>query len=369
MMQIKDNAKPIILENETLPVGVQQIVLKSIEKQTDKRYQSALEFKDDILNILEDSEYVLPDVGEYYSADSILFEEKNIVNRNAFKPIRTGKKILLTILSVITAFILVLAFYTITNDNFVNSIKSSFSSSRISVPSLEGKNLEQCQQICDELGFDVVVKEETDDKNAQPGTVILQTPSANEKAKKGTVIEVTINKSENTLLDNFAGKNYKEVQNFLENSGFTVNAIFEESKKDEDIVLRQSPSPGSKPKKNSVITLYVSAGIAQNENYVTVPTLTGNTYAKALSLLSGCDLTVSTVDGATTPHDDDVVIYQAIPAGSLVIKQSGVGITLQCSHTDDSENRDNTANQQQNDKKTDDNQTVSNITGETDNAN
>ncbi len=367
MMQIKEEAKPISFENDdVLPLGVQQIILKSISKQTEKRYQNADEFKDDILNILENAEYTLADEGEYYSVDSILTCGNGRYGRKSSLSIKKGKKIVLTFLAAITALLLVLSFYIVTNETIMNSLKNDIFSVLTPVPSLTGKTLAESQNLCKEAGFDIVVKEEVDAPDANPGTVVSQHPVSGEKARKGTVINVTLNKVQNSLLENFAGKKYKEAQNLLEKEGFSVNLIFEESKSDEDTVLRQSPSPGSKPRKNAVITLYVSAGMLQNENFVTVPTLVGNTYEKALSLLTGCELTTGTITGVTEPHDDDTIVSQAIPAGSLVIKQSGVGMTVKCPHADMSSENDEAKQHEQNGENNNDNDDK--MTGETDNG-
>ena len=187
----------------------------------------------------------------------------------------------------------------------------------------------------DVLSEELQVLNKIDDTSSEPGAIVSQDPLANEKVKKGTTIKVTVNKNKKALLANYNGKDYKDVQEELEKNGYSVSLIFEESKKDEDVVLRQSPSAGTKLKKDSVITLYVSAGLSQNDNYITVPTLVGDTYDKCTSLLSENKLTIGNIDGVSKPHGDDIVISQAIPAGSLVKKDSAVGITLKCNHEEE----------------------------------
>ncbi len=343
MMQIKDLAKPIDLGKDTvLPKGVQQIVLKSIAKETQNRYQNALEFKTDILNIMENPEYQLENTDDFYQVK----KETDADDDNKNKPLTVKRKRILSILAASTALLIVIAVSLATSKSFVESVRGAFLANNNLVPPLVGKTLTEAQGICKSAGFEILVQNEVDDTNAKPGAIVSQNPIANEKTKKGTIIKVTVNKSKKSLLANYSGKYYKDVQEILEKEGYSVNLIFEESKKDEDIVLRQSPAAGTKLKKDSVITFYVSAGMSQNDNYATVPTLIGNTYDKSMSLLSENGLTIGTVSGVSKPHGDDVVVSQAIPAGSLVKKSSGVGITLECNHEEENPENDNDANSQ-----------------------
>jgi len=344
MMQIKDVAAPLLGGNATLPVGVQQIVFKAIAKDTEMRYQNALEFKNDILNLIDNPHYTLTDGKKYYNFSS-QGEQEVYREQSSESQLSSPKKSLAIFLAALTALLVVGIGCVVANVNIFTAISSIFTSAEYIVPDLSGKTYDEARSICEDLGFSVVVQKEISDSSEKPGTVISQEPFANEEAEEGTTIKLTMNKAAKSTLDDYTGKLYKNVQDELEDEGYFVDVIFEESKKDEDIVLRQSPAAGTKPKKNSTITLYVSAGIAEDDNYKTVPTLTGKTYSKCVSMLTASGLSLGTVNGADSVHDDDVVVYQAIPAGSLVKKDTAVTITVECSHKTDDTQPDSQTNE------------------------
>lgn len=363
MMQIEGKAAPIQIDNVQLPPALNQIIFKAISKEPDMRYQNALEFKNDILKLIENPSYVLPDGDIYFLVSDDTLSEKGLFHDVPVQHVSKKTKYTMIFLAALTSLSIVVGGCFVAKVNVFSVIKDIFSSDSVTVPSLIGKTLEHAQTECQNVGFHLIIENEVSDDNAEPGTVVSQHPLQNEKAEKGETIKVTINKSGDSLLDDYTGESYKTAQKQLEDAGFTVDIIFEESKKSEDTVLRQSPAAGSKPKKNSTVTLYVSAGIFEDDNYKTVPTLTGKTYSKCVSLLSSSGLSLGTVSGVSEPHSDDIVISQAIPAGSLVKKGAAVGITLESSH------REETPSDSTHEYSSDDsNNNISNENEETDNA-
>ena len=160
MMQIKDAAKPIDLgKDNALPTGVQQIVLKSIFKETKNRYQNANELKTDILNIIENPDYQLPEADSFYYS-----ETKTSPNDDAaytkHKTLTSKKKKLLSLLAALTAFIIVTAVSLITSESFVKSVQDAFSTNNYIVPTLLGKTLDEAQSICKGGGFEILVQNE-----------------------------------------------------------------------------------------------------------------------------------------------------------------------------------------------------------------
>ncbi|MBR2404116.1 MAG: Stk1 family PASTA domain-containing Ser/Thr kinase [Clostridia bacterium] len=334
MMQIKDTAVPLADDDGSLPIGVQQIVFKAIAKEPKHRYQNALELKNDIINLIENSHYMIPDGKKYYGL-SAQKDDAFRKERNSHTKLSPIKKSLIIFVGALTALIVVGVGCAIANVNILSAISSVFTSTEHIVPDLAGKTYEEAQDICEELGFSVVIQKEIFDSSQNPGTVVYQEPYANEEADKGITIRLTMNKASKTTLGDYAGEPYKNVQQELEDAGYFVDIIFEESKKEEDVVLRQSPAAGTKPKRSSTITLYVSAGIAEGDSYKTVPNLIGKTYSKCVSMLSAAELSLGAITGVDSIHDDDVVVHQAIPAGSLVKKDAAVAIKLECTHPSD----------------------------------
>ncbi len=323
MMQIEQNAPDLF--DDDVPLGVKQIIYKAICKNKELRYQDASELKNDILCVIEDNSFS-PDNGDSYYRDFSYESEQSVEYDNT--PVRTPLKILLVILSAITAIAIVALGVALYNSDFKWQNEKADSHRSDLAPSVVGMTLKQAQEFASENGFKIVVSDEISDSNSDPGTIVSQTPIQNASMGSDNTIKVVINKASDLLLEDYTGLSYKSVESKLKNLGCIVELIFEESKKPEDSVLRQSPQADTKIKNKMTVTLYVSGGINHNNEYQTVPTLTGKTYSKCIEILNSAGLTLGTVTGVDTPANDDIVVSQAIPAGSMVKGGAGVGITL-----------------------------------------
>lgn len=333
MLQIEAKPELISIEDINIPPAVHQIIFKAISKEPSMRYQNALELKNDILSVIENPDYLIDD-GEMYFDIAGTNNDSLVLDGVSTAKVTKKTKYTMIFLAVVTSLALVLGACMIANFDLFASLKNVISDSH-TIPSLVGKTLEEAQALCKTEGYTLIVEDEISDSDYAPGTIVSQDPMDSENAQKGDTIKVVINKSSDSLLGDYTGDSYKTAQDELEEAGYFVDIIFEESKKEEDTVLRQSPKAGTKLKKNATVTLYVSAGINEDDNYKTVPTLTGNTYSKCLSLLHSSGLTLGTVSGVSDPHDDDIVISQAIPAGSMVKKGAAVAVTLQSTRVPD----------------------------------
>ncbi|MBE7051785.1 MAG: Stk1 family PASTA domain-containing Ser/Thr kinase [Ruminococcaceae bacterium] len=328
MMQIEGKAEPLSIPGMVLPEGIQQIIFKAISKDVDLRYQNAEEFKNDIINVFEDSNYTIKDGTRYfsYAKSDLYYEDENgsqitvAVNRKA--------RYLMIALAAITSFIIVAGISILATPGlfqFSTAVKTEVENNI--APNLVGKSLQDAQETCSAIGVKLLVQDEVNDSSAEPGSIVSQTPEADEKLD-GTVIKVVINKSHDDVFKDYKNQLYEDVQKELEDNGYEVRIIFEESKVDKDRILRQSPVAGTKLKSDAIVTLYVSGGIDETTNFSSVPTLINMTYDKCLAALEAAGLKIGTVGGVPNPSGDDIVVSQTIPAGSLVKKDSAVSVTL-----------------------------------------
>jgi serine/threonine-protein kinase len=117
--------------------------------------------------------------------------------------------------------------------------------------------------------------------------------------------------------------NVVEATQRLTNEGFRVETRSQpnaEVAKDE--VFDQSPDPGSKAERGSLVTLFVSAGRGE----VTVPDLVGKTEAAARSLIENEDLIPDVKFEADSSVPEGQVIRQNPPSGTQVERGSAVEI-------------------------------------------
>jgi len=349
MMQIEETAESISSIDPEMPDTVEQIIFKAMSKDPDLRYQNAEDFKTDINGVLTDYDYIIPD-GHLYINKYTQKKKESLYNDtpiNPDEPLKKSTKTLVTFLSVLTALIIVVAMVAISKYGFTDIIKNSFSDSDIKAPSLVGKTFNEAQKICEQRKINLVIKAEKDDSTKEPGIILSQDPLANNKLKNSekTVYVVVVKKDENDfVLKDYTGEQYERAENELKKIGCKVNIIFEDSQKDDGVILRQSPDAESKIKKDTKITFYVSRKIKQSDNYITVPYVVGKTYAKAIELLENAGLSVGSVTGKNNPSSTDIINSQSIPAGSMVAKNCAInlGISSSDEETDANEEFDTT---------------------------
>lgn len=330
MKQINEYPDNIISDDLKIPYGIQQIIFKAIAKQPEMRYQNAAEMKQDILRVIDNPSYVIHDPYAYENTDnsgaeSVVSQKEPVSDVKISKSMKT----LIIVLSIITA-LLVVSLGTVIVTKIINNGGKTISSAEVEVPNLIGCTLQDAQKKCEDLGLKIIVQDRIEDKDAEPGSILSQKPQKSEKVKRDSTVKVIINKENDNeiILSDYTGKNYEKAQQELEDLKITVNVIYEESKKDADTVIRQSPQKGAKLKAGSSVSLYVSKGADNSETYVTVPKIVGKTYSQANSLLKSQNLSLGTISGNTNPDSNDIIISQSIPAGSLVKKGCEIGITF-----------------------------------------
>jgi len=337
MMQIEETPKQLLDILPHLPMSVQDIVFRAMSKEAGLRYQTSEEMKADIDKVIKDPDVILE--------RRFLYDDKyghNIEKDTSSNRIVTKKstKIILVICAFITSLAIVGAVHLITNKEAMTTFSEIFTGDKneVTIPSLTGKSLNDAKSICNELGISLIVDDEIQDDTKNPGTVISHTPSMGETLSKGDVLKVVINKDIKLFeTENYTGKNYETVEQMLIEADLLVNVIFEDSHREKGDIIRQSPEAGKKLKPNSEITLYVSGGVDMTNSFISVPTLTGKTYAEAKSALEQIGLSLGLSSGTLNPSPDDKIISQAIPAGSMVRSGCAVSVTVEKVASDDEE--------------------------------
>lgn len=342
MMQIEENPAEILELSPDMPVSAQHIAFKAMSKDPSLRYQTALDLKRDIRKILSDPDVIIDKRFLYDDTGGSQTAKK--ISYNQAPPLKNSIKVLALTLAALTSLIIVTVGYLAFNYEAYEAVSHflSIGGNRVDVPSFRGETIDNVKKMCNELGIKLEIEDEIEDDTRPPQTVISQMPQEGERINVGEVVKIVVTK-DNKLIDieNYAGKNYEEIEKKLTKSELEVNVIFEESQRPKNDIIRQSPEAGKKLKAGSEIALYVSGGVDMTNSFISVPTLTGKTYSEARDLLESVGLTIGTTSGSLHPAADDKVIAQAIPAGSMVRKACPVSITVEKKEfprSDDSQN-------------------------------
>lgn len=161
-------------------------------------------------------------------------------------------------------------------------------SKSVNVPEIVNMNVMQAQELLEKSELTICITRKEINDEVDENTVLEQSPEAGEKAKKGSVVNVTISeKSVEISIPEL--KNYDKdlAVEILKNAGFKVEIV--EVVSDEfasGTVISQSQS--GKGQTGSTITVTVSKNDKEtSDKTVEVPSVVGKTVAQAIKLFNG----------------------------------------------------------------------------------
>ncbi len=297
--------------NPIIPVGLEQIVIRAMQKNVYDRYQSAAEMLLDLeefkrnTSIRFDYEYnnneptkYIPTVAPQSVKSNLqsseaeeIYEEEEPVEKNRTIPILLG--ILLALLVAVGGIV----FAVFRSNDSGQGFLSSLFDTREKVPSFIGEiysEEEMLNKYSDLFAFEV----ETEiDQSKQINEIISQEPKAGEKVKKGSTIKLVIaisNETKNVPSD-LIGKSYTEVYEILEKEGFTVklkeiDANDNSGEIDAGTVVNTFPKSGTNVSTGSKVTVEYISFEGTKEELIVIPDVSKIKLEEAKTVLSGLNL-------------------------------------------------------------------------------
>lgn len=191
----------------------------------------------------------------------------------------------------------------------------------INIPDLVGKDAETAQAELENLGFEVVLKEDYSD-TVSAGKVIKTSPNANTSHQKGTTVTVTVSKGvEPVEVPDVTGKSLSEATQLLKSAGLIVGTTTEEFsvQVESGYVISSDPVATTTLEKGTAVNLVVSKGQAAVMPDFGVLQVS---YAEARRQLQALGVDVTTiekfVDNAYTSTTGDLVVGQSPGAGESI---------------------------------------------------
>ncbi len=190
------------------------------------------------------------------------------------------------------------------------------------VPDLLGQNVKVAQQQAQNAGFEVTIGTAKFDDKVGKDAVLAMEPGVGAEVATGSVLTLIPSAGpETVMVPNVQGLSEADARVKITNLGLTVSRV---SKTASDtvqrgLVVRTSPKAGAKVKKDSSVTLAISAGLL-------MPDVTQMTKDQAVQFLQEKGYTVQ-VDEVTDDAAPGTVIAQDPPAGTEVQAQAQVRLT------------------------------------------
>ncbi|MCR4563866.1 MAG: Stk1 family PASTA domain-containing Ser/Thr kinase [Clostridiales bacterium] len=328
IMQLQQEAKRPREINPEIPIGLEQITLRAMQKNTRDRYHSAAE--------------MLMDIDQFKKNPAIKFDYSYFVDKEPTKyvgaqrgnnvPISKpvaeeteedeydGRKKAIAIVGGIAAGLAVLALIIVL---FVSL------GQKVELPNFVGMNYNDEIFENEKYKDFVFVTQNVNDETKELGTVIEQSPNEGTKVRKKSkvILKIAFN-DENVLVDNVVGKTADEAKKILEEKGFVVSIVEVYDKlSTAGLVFKTFPSENTYAERGSTVTVYVATD--ESENAVKVPAVVGDSADIAKELIEKVGL-VCKVEEVNNAENKGMVISQS-PDGDTSV-EVGSTVTIKVSN-------------------------------------
>lgn len=198
------------------------------------------------------------------------------------------------------------------------------------VPDVVGLQLDAVQSQLEELGLAVVVNEEASDE-VEAGYIISQDIEEDTVIEDGMIITLTVSSGVQTVkVTDVTNQKADNAISALEAQGFRTSKEYEYSDTvTEGNVVKTNPTAGSDAVKGETIVVYISQG--PEDTTVEVPKLLGLTKAQAKKELEKAGLKLDTNSGDSFVYSDTYeagqIVSQSYSEGSKVDKGTAISVT------------------------------------------
>lgn len=213
--------------NPSLPQAVENIIIKATVKNRAQRYKTAQEMYDDLCYCLLD---------EYADIPKTTFDEVSnegaktmVLSHVSEAPAESEKESaepnrFMSVVGVLLIAITVLATAAIIY--FSGMFNSLFGPEMVQINDVTNMNVEQAQTELLNAGFEVVINQQYENSDTIPENNVIRTnPSVNTEVTKGTTVTLTISKGALYTIEDYTGKDFKEVEAMLKEKGIKVTPI------------------------------------------------------------------------------------------------------------------------------------------------
>ena len=340
IMQLQTEPKLPTHINPLIPLGLEQITMKAMQKDTQNRYKSAAEmlrdleqFKRDPSTVFHNSYFVddsptKPVDNFLYNADAVREQQNNEPEQETTSKVPVTAILTGVAVAFIIAVIAAVVFWA--GPKLFGSSGGEFE-----CPDFFNMKKTQLAAYEEKYGLKFVYEYGTPGAEfaaeIEAGEIYMQTPTAGTMVKKGTLIEVTIcsGQLEIVELTNVSNMPFETAKFTLESEGFIVKMVEEYN---EDIpkgtVIRTDPAFGSKLPPNTEIKVFVSTG-PLDEEALTVPNVVGNTQQEAERQIGLAGFTVGTITEVNSePNFKGYVVSQSPTGDSKAQKDSEINLFI-----------------------------------------
>ncbi len=322
LKHIHDEITPPRQINESIPMALEGIIYRAMEKVPEKRFNSAQKMRNDLLNM--DGAYAGYKPG-YASKETIIMppvSEEGMDETMKKRKLRT---------SGIIAIIALLGLFS----GMLVMLGGNFFGQEVVVPDIVGMDIKEANNELKTVNLVMKVKEKRFSDEFEKDQIIFQEPGKGQKVKEGRQIEVIQSLGfEKIAVPGVVGKQLSDAEIIIGNEGFEIGDIDKnyDDKYKEGYIISQEPRAGTRVAKNSKIDLMVSKGPTPDK--IPMPDLIGLTLEEARKKIQDSKLVLGEVtkkDSSDYYADQvieqdtkpEVMVDEGIPVDLVVSKGPG----------------------------------------------
>lgn len=314
IMQLQQDPKRPREIVPTLPIGLEQITIRAMQKNPNDRYRSAAE--------------MLMDINEFKRNPAIKFNYTYFVDQEPTKYVRSAQQLdradngetaqtqksgmnkTTAVMLGAVAGVIVLAIVIV-------AVLVGVNGKKVEVPNFINLNYyTQIENNSDYDDFEFKI-EFVENSTLDDGTVIDQTPEASEKVKKGSEVTLTVVQKDSIVVDaSILAMSEDEAKEYLISRGLIASVIPEYSTSvTAGMVIRTDPSVGSTVKIGTEVVVYVAT---DKQETVKVPKIIECSRDVAEQLIKAAGLEVGQVTEVNSDLEKGIVVSQSIDSSTSV---------------------------------------------------
>lgn len=322
-----------------IPLGLENIILKSVQKRQADRYNSIGDLIKDLKKLKVNKEEPILNSNDSFDSHTKIMPAVNVEEDDYMKNKKSKKKkkdgttkvvLLGILLAFLLAFSIFFGYY---------KLKDFLTTEEVIVPNVIGLTETEARSEIEELGLKFIVKGTGRNDNFKPGVVIYQSVDPNTTVKKNFPIEVLINEGEALVkVPSGVNRDVNDARDIMINANLEVEIEYEFSDTiPEDVVIRQSPESGTEVKPGSTVRLVVSQG--QEKRTVLMENLIGKNIEEARQILEKLDLIEGEiVYQPSDQYEENIVTWQSYEPGTELETKTAVDLYVSSGKADNEDN-------------------------------
>lgn len=288
-----------------LPIGINNLIIKCLQKNPALRYQSAKELRDDLKALQNNKKHFVTRCNMVDKTTVMSAVTPQIQNKTNDSKI--FKNLVIVLCSILAFIIIILIF----NRGLLGK-----PSSNITVPSFLGKTGVQYEQELEKLGLNYKISGYVT-SDLEKNFVVDTYPKEGTVVRKGDTVKAILSEGVELIkVPNVINMTIERARLILQREGLIIGNIEERFSDvyERGVIMIQNPSPGSQINKNETVSIVISRG--SETSLVTVPQFVGKDIVEAqnLAVLSGVNIKLKSID-TEVQDNDKKIFYQSVPDG------------------------------------------------------